>query len=222
MISLSTTFQEQETLKSNSYGVAVPAKAQWGKRLFDFFIAGLVTVLVLSWLVPLLSLLIRLTSPGPGIFVQYRTGRNGRPFLCLKFRTMSYHKAQPFVQATKNDARVTPIGRFLRRTNLDELPQVLNVLVGDMSLVGPRPHPIPLDARYWHTMPAYAGRYDVKPGLTGLAQVRGCRGETSTWMQMHHRVRLDHFYIRRQSLGLDVKICWWTALKMITGDDKAH
>lgn len=193
----------------------------WSKRLFDIVVAGLVTLSVLVWLLPILGLLVRLTSPGPALFVQLRTGRNGRLFRCLKFRTMTYDQYATFKQATKNDSRITPIGRFLRKTNLDELPQVLNVLAGDMSIVGPRPHPIQLDAQHWKTMPGYAGRYAVRPGITGLAQVRGCRGETKELIEMRHRVRYDHLYIRKQSLVLDLRICLWTALKMIHGDDKA-
>jgi len=197
------------------------SRYSWPKRLLDIAVSVVLLVLVLSWLIPMLGIAIRATSPGPMLFVQLRTGRNGRAFRCLKLRTMRYEPAVPFVQATKNDARVTPLGRFLRKSNLDELPQVLNVLAGQMSLVGPRPHPISLDAQHWHTLPGYAKRYAVKPGITGLAQVRGARGETAQLVQMQHRVRYDHLYIRRQSIGLDLKICWWTALRMVQGDEKA-
>ncbi|WP_338875459.1 sugar transferase [Spirosoma sp. SC4-14] len=195
---------------------------KWGKRLFDILVASLVTITLLIWLVPIIGLLIRITSPGPILFMQLRTGRNGRPFRCLKFRTMSYERNAQFRQASKNDHRVTRIGRFLRKSNLDELPQVFNVLLGHMSIVGPRPHPIQLDAQHWKTLPGYPGRYAVKPGITGLAQSRGCRGETAKIIDMQHRVKYDHFYICKQSLPLDLKICFWTAHKMIKGDEKAH
>ena len=213
-------FDESFAAKIKHQATVVP-KYDPAKRLFDIVIASIVTVLLLVWFIPLIALLIRLTSPGPVVFVQLRTGRNGRPFRCLKFRTMTYQRNAQFRQATKNDARVTPIGRFLRKTNIDELPQVLNVLLGDMSIVGPRPHPLQLDAYHWTTLPGYPDRYAVKPGITGLAQVRGCRGETAELIQMQHRVRLDRFYIRKQTVWLDVKICWCTAMAMLKGDKKA-
>ena len=191
------------------------------KRVFDLAVAGLVTVSVLIWLIPLLALLIKMTSPGPALFVQTRNGRNGRVFPCLKFRTMTYEANARFRQATKNDQRVTRIGQFLRRTNLDEMPQFLNVLAGHMSVVGPRPHPIPLDTQHWNTLPGYAHRYTVRPGITGLAQARGARGETDELYKMKIRVRYDHLYIRRQSTRLDIKICWWTVKAAVFGNKNA-
>ena len=227
MLDISLPLLNEREVFNDSFAAKTGRKAKTtprydsGKRLFDVVIASLVTVLLLVWFIPLIGLLIRLTSSGPAVFVQLRTGRNGRPFRCLKFRTMIYERDAQFRQATHNDNRVTPIGRFLRKTNIDELPQVLNVLRGDMSLVGPRPHALQHDVQLWHTMPGYAGRYAIKPGITGLAQVRGCRGETNELIQMQHRVRLDHFYIRKQTLWLDLKICWCTVTMMIRGDKKA-
>lgn len=194
---------------------------QIGKRIFDVCFSLLVTVLVLSWMIPLVGLLIRLDSRGPILFRQMRTGYRGNWFNCLKFRTMTFDPTADFRQATKNDLRITKIGRFLRKTNLDEMPQFLNVLIGDMSVVGPRPHPIQLDAQYWHKLPKYHSRYRSKPGITGLAQVHGCRGETETYIKMVHRVRYDRFYNRKQSFLLDLKICWYTLGKMCIGDEKA-
>lgn len=191
------------------------------KRGFDLLVSGIVTVSVLIWLIPLLSLLIKLTSSGPALFVQVRNGRNGRVFPCLKFRTMTYEANAQFRQATLDDVRVTRIGRFLRRTNLDEMPQFLNVLAGHMSVVGPRPHPLPLDAKHWHTLPGYRERYRVRPGITGLAQARGARGETAELHKMKIRVRYDHLYIRWQSTRLDAKICWWTLKAAIAGNKNA-
>ena len=192
------------------------------KRGFDLLVAGLVTTFILIWLFPIVALLIRLTSKGPVLFVQMRNGYKGNIFPCLKFRTMAYEQNAPFRQATVNDFRVTRIGRFLRRTNLDEMPQFLNVLAGHMSVVGPRPHPLPLDAEHWDTLPGYRDRYLVKPGITGLAQVRGARGETAEIHRMKVRVRYDHLYIRRQSTRLDAKICWWTIKSTVKGDKNAR
>ena len=192
------------------------------KRGFDLAVSSLVTMGVLIWFFPIVALLIKLTSKGPVLYVQTRTGRRGTVFPCLKFRTMTYDKYASFQQATINDQRVTRVGRFLRQTNLDELPQFLNVLAGHMSVVGPRPHPLPLDAQYWHTLPGYKERYNIKPGITGLAQVRGARGETAEIHRMKSRVRYDHLYIRRQSTRLDAKICWWTILCTVKGDENAR
>ncbi|GAB3800301.1 hypothetical protein GCM10028819_25330 [Spirosoma humi] len=200
---------------------SVTEHSMLGKRLFDIGFSLVICLFVLSWLIPMLGMAIRLNSPGPVLFVQSRTGRKGRQFQCFKLRTMVSRPETVFQQATQNDPRVTKLGQVLRKTNLDELPQFLNVLLGDMSVVGPRPHPIPLDAKHWYTMPNYPERYAVKPGITGLAQVRGCRGETDTLQKMEHRVRLDRWYIARRSPVLDLKICWWTVAKMIQGDKKA-
>ncbi|QJD80455.1 sugar transferase [Spirosoma rhododendri] len=192
------------------------------KRVFDLAIAGVVSITVLIWLIPLIGLLIKLSSRGPILFVQMRTGRDGKPFRCFKFRTMTHAPNAEFKQVTVNDVRVTRLGHILRRSNLDEMPQFLNVLLGHMSVVGPRPHPIPLDAKYWHSMPGYKDRYTVRPGITGLAQARGARGETDVLYKMKGRVRYDHLYIRRQSSRLDMKICWWTVKAALNGNRNAR
>ncbi|MGV3558403.1 MAG: sugar transferase [Larkinella arboricola] len=189
--------------------------------MFDIVFSLLVTVLILSWLIPVIGLLIRIGSPGPILYIQKRTGYKGNWFYCIKFRTMTYNPEATFKQATKGDSRVTPIGRILRKTNLDEMPQFLNVLIGDMSIVGPRPHAVQHDLIFWNNMPNYRKRYRVKPGITGLAQVRGLRGETSQDMQMRHRINLDRFYIRKRSVWLDIKICWWTVASMMKGNENA-
>lgn len=221
MISLPSTLRERVPVKVNR-PVADSVGVVRGKRFVDLVIAGLVTLFVLSWLLPVLSVLICFTSRGPALYMQLRTGRNGRAFRFIKFRTMTYERNAAFRQAIVDDCRITPVGRWLRRTNIDEMPQFLNVLWGDMSVVGPRPHPLALDAQHWYTLPGYPDRYAVKPGITGLAQVRGCRGETSQLIKMQHRVRYDQLYIRRQSVGFDLKICWWTVIKTIQGDEKAY
>ncbi|WP_461148543.1 sugar transferase [Spirosoma pulveris] len=218
--SLSNTRPYTET-QHEVYTSAVSEKGLLYKRIFDIVFSLSVSLFILSWLVPLLGIAIQINSPGPMLFVQLRTGRNGRQFRCFKLRTMIVRQESVFQQATRNDPRVTRLGQILRKTNLDELPQFLNVLKGDMSIVGPRPHPIPLDAQHWYSMPNYPERYNVKPGITGLAQVRGCRGETDTLIKMEHRVRLDRWYINNRSFALDVKICWWTVYNMVKGDKKA-
>ena len=207
---------------AQTFTTTISYKGWLRKRLFDIVFSLVISFCVLLWLIPLLGLAIKLNSPGPILFVQLRTGRNGRQFRCFKLRTMIMRQDVVFQQATKDDPRVTKLGKLLRKTNMDELPQFLNVLMGHMSLVGPRPHPLPLDAQHWNTMPKYTERYSIKPGITGLAQVRGCRGETDTLLKMAHRVRLDRWYIANRSFGLDLKICWWTICKMLQGDDKAH
>lgn len=193
-----------------------------GKRVFDICFSLLVVILILSWMIPLIGLLIKLDSSGPILFIQKRTGYKGNWFNCFKFRTMTHQLNAPFKQAQKQDNRITRIGRFLRRSNLDEMPQFLNVLVGQMSVIGPRPHAVQHDALFWKVLPKYGSRYRTKPGITGLAQVRGCRGETDELIKMVHRVRFDRFYNRKKSFLLDIKICSWTVTAMIKGDINAH
>jgi putative colanic acid biosynthesis UDP-glucose lipid carrier transferase len=164
-------------------------------------------LLALAPLLLLLALLIRLDSSGPVLFRQTRTGLNGRVFRIYKFRTMRVLEDGPEVrQATQGDARVTPVGRLLRRTHLDELPQLLNVLWGDMALVGPRPHALAHDEFYSRAIPAYRLRFQVKPGMTGWAQVNGARGETPTLDHMQRRVDLDLAYVQHKSVALDLLI----------------
>lgn len=194
---------------------------QIGKRLFDILFSLIVLILILSWLIPIIGLLIRLGSNGPILYIQKRTGYRGKPFNCLKFRTMTHNPEATFKQATKLDHRVTKIGSFLRKTNLDEMPQFINVLFGDMSIVGPRPHALQHSAQFWNSMPEYRKRYRVKPGITGLAQVRGCRGETDQLIKMQHRVKYDRFYNRKKSASLDLWICWLTVKAMLQGNVNA-
>lgn len=192
--------------------------------LINSLIASLVLIGILSWLIPILGLLIKATSPGPILFVQWRTGRYGRPFRCYKFRTMAHHSRSahaPFKQAEKDDIRITKIGRFLRKTNLDEMPQFINVFLGNMSVVGPRPHAIQHDAEVWLSIPDYKKRYQILPGVTGLAQVRGARGLTNEAGKMEQRVKYDLFYIQKRSFRFDAQICWWTVKAMVQGDPRA-
>jgi len=184
------------------------------KRLFDVA-GGAGALILLSPLLLWIALAIKLSSPGPVFFTQYRYGRNNHRFRIYKFRTMHTHlgDASGVSQTVADDPRVTSFGRFLRRTSLDELPQLINVVIGDMSLVGPRPHVPGMQAAstlYENLVPYYFQRHTIKPGITGLAQVSGCRGSTASANLAISRVDYDLEYIERWSLWLDIKIIWWT------------
>ncbi|KVV51846.1 undecaprenyl-phosphate glucose phosphotransferase [Burkholderia territorii] len=190
----------------------------WAKFAFDRLFA----VAVLIPLLPLLAVLaiaVKLSSPGPVLFRQRRKGVDGREFHILKFRTMRVHRAQPGVvrQASRNDARITPVGAFLRRTSLDELPQFFNVLFGQMSVVGPRPHAIEHDDFYRQLVDCYMYRYRVRPGITGWAQVNGYRGETRKVEAMAARVKFDLFYMQNWSFWFDMKIILMTVVRGFVG-----
>jgi putative colanic acid biosynthesis UDP-glucose lipid carrier transferase len=175
----------------------------------------LITIPLLLLISPVLigiGLIIRLTSPGPALYLQDRTGRGGRVFRVYKFRTMTAEASRGrFVQAVRADPRVTRLGALLRRTSVDELPQLLNVITGDMSLVGPRPHPVDLDAAFAPQIPGYEDRFPVRPGITGLAQVRGHRGVTETVGAMAARVESDREYVRRAGPLMNLRILLQTA-----------
>lgn len=189
------------------------------KRVFDLVVAGTLLIL-LSPLLLAIAVAIKVTSPGPVFFRQRRYGLDGREFRVWKFRTMRVCEDGPVIrQASRNDDRITPIGRFLRRTSLDELPQLFNVLKGDMSLVGPRPHATAHNEQYRKLIRGYMLRHKARPGITGLAQVNGCRGETDTLEKMQRRVELDHQYIRQWSLWLDIKILLKTVVVVLRGDN---
>jgi putative colanic acid biosynthesis UDP-glucose lipid carrier transferase len=191
------------------------------KRIFDIAFSGLVTLLFLSWAIPIIAILIKLDSRGPVFFKQKRAGRGNKPFNCMKFRTMYVHGAE-FKQATKNDPRVTTVGRFLRKTSLDELPQFINVLKGQMSIIGPRPHPIKLNEEFSPKIEKFMARQYIKPGITGLAQAKGFRGETQTEHSMRGRVKLDRFYIENWTFILDLKIIIATIISLARDDQKAY
>jgi lipopolysaccharide/colanic/teichoic acid biosynthesis glycosyltransferase len=176
------------------------------KRAFDCITALLLIILVLSWLTPLLYVLIKTGSDGPLFFVQPRTGRNGKVFLCFKFRTMRVNDSCDIAQANDSDYRITSIGRFLRRTHIDELPQIINVLFNQMSFVGPRPHMLYHDALFADLLPQYTLRQHVKPGITGLAQASGFYGATPDFFSIAGRTKLDVFYVKHVSAKLDMKI----------------
>lgn len=195
---------------------------RYGKRSFDL-VFSLVFMLTLGWwLLPAIALAIKLDSPGPVLFRQKRVGLDGQLFTCLKFRSMRHVANNSFVQAVKNDSRITRVGAFLRKTNLDELPQFLNVLGGSMSVVGPRPHVPELDAEFIYQIPEYRVRHLMKPGVTGMAQVSGCRGSTRTVREMKHRIRFDCFYLHRQGLWMDISVVFRTVKSMLGGDSHAY
>ena len=176
------------------------------KRVLDLTVAATLLVF-LAPLMALIALLIRLDSRGPAFFRQNRTGLRGRPFAIIKFRSMAVlENGETIVQAMKDDSRTTRIGRILRKTSLDELPQLFNVLMGEMSLVGPRPHAIAHDRHYGALIDNYALRQRVKPGITGWAQVNGARGATPTLELMQERIRYDGWYAQRVSVALDLRI----------------
>lgn len=176
------------------------------KRIFDLLFALLATLLVLSWLIPLLALIIRADSKGPVFFRQKRTGKNGRLFTCIKFRTMVVNREADYLPAETDDTRITRVGRFLRETNIDELPQFLNVLFGQMSVVGPRPHMVADCVRFSFVVHPYQFRNLVKPGITGLAQVNGCHGYTVDYDSIILRYYWDAQYVRKAGLWLDLRI----------------
>jgi len=192
------------------------------KRVFDIIVSLIGIILIMSILIPVIGLLIFLESPGPIFFVQSRTGKNNRNFKCIKFRSMKINGAADSQQATKDDDRITRIGRFIRKTSIDEFPQLFNVLMGDMSIVGPRPHMIYHTESYSKTVSQYMVRQFLKPGITGWAQVNGFRGETRTLDQMQQRINHDVWYLEHWSLWLDVRIIFLTLFRLFKGDDNAY
>lgn len=176
------------------------------KRIFDLVFSLLVIVCLLSWLLPLLALCIRIDSRGPIFFRQKRVGANGRIFHCLKLRSMYVNREAHTQQAGINDPRITPLGRILRLSCMDELPQFFNVLAGHMSVVGPRPHMLKDCREFSDLIPHYEARYLVKPGITGVAQVKGYRGKTVGVHDIVHRYKWDMFYVRNCSFRLDMRI----------------
>jgi putative colanic acid biosynthesis UDP-glucose lipid carrier transferase len=186
------------------------------KRIFDILFSVFIIIIVLSWLLPLIAILIKLNSKGSVFFKQKRTGLNGKPFSCLKFRTMISNDEADERQADENDDRVTGIGKFLRQTNIDELPQLFNVLIGDMSIVGPRPHMITDCIRFSFVISSYQFRNLVRPGITGLAQIKGYHGPTADYESIIIRYYWDAQYVRKAGLWLDIKIIGITIIQSLS------
>ena len=191
------------------------------KRILDVAVSLLVVIFILSWLVPILGLLIYLESKGPIFFSQLRSGKNNKTFHCYKFRSMKVNKESDSKQATKNDKRVTKIGRIIRKTSLDEFPQFFNVLKGEMSLVGPRPHMVKHTSDYSKIVDQYMIRQFLKPGITGWAQINGYRGEITENEQIVNRVNEDLWYLENWNIWLDIRILFLTVYKVFKGDEKA-
>jgi len=207
------------------------AEIQWRfvKRLFDILFSLIVIILVLSWLIPLISIIVKLSSHGPIFFIQDRIGLKNKKFLCFKFRSMYIEKkfqGNDFTPTINNDPRVTKIGRFLRKSNLDEIPQFWNILKGEMSVVGPRPHPIAFDQEYLQYFDAIKSRHLIKPGLTGWAQIHGLRGDVTDPIENKKRtikrIEYDIWYIENWNFWLDIQIILLTIWQMLTRNTNAH
>jgi len=191
------------------------------KRFFDLVISFMVIVFILSWLIPLLGLIIWLESKGPVFFAQQRSGRDNKTFNCLKFRSMKVNNEANTKQAQRNDERLTRIGKFMRRTSLDEFPQFINVFKGEMSIIGPRPHMLRHTEDYSKIMGQYMVRQFLKPGVTGWAQVHGYRGEIKDEEQLRKRIEHDIWYMENWSIWLDMRIMFLTVYRMVKGDENA-
>ena len=192
------------------------------KKAFDLCFSSLVILLIFPWLFPIIIILIKLDSKGPIFFKQERSGRDNQAFTCLKFRTMRVNRVADEKQATRGDKRITKLGSFLRRTNMDELPQFFNVFWGNMSVVGPRPHMLKQTEWYSELINNYLVRHYAKPGITGWAQVNGFRGETKELVDMKDRVDYDIWYIENWSFLLDIKIIFQTLINVFKGEKNAH
>lgn len=192
------------------------------KRLFDVVFSLALIILIFPWLFPIIMLAIKISSPGPIFFSQERSGENNTTFTCFKFRTMRVNEHSDSKQAMRKDPRITKVGAFLRKTNLDEFPQFFNVFAGSMSVVGPRPHMLKHTEKYSELLSNYLVRHYSKPGITGWAQVNGYRGETKELIEMQKRVEFDIYYIENWNFFLDMKIIIRTLKNMLLGDSEAY
>ena len=192
------------------------------KRAFDIVFALFIIIFVLSWLAPILAFFIKMESKGPVFFMQMRNGLNYKEFNCYKFRSMRLNEVADLEQVSKNDPRITKIGRFMRKTSIDELPQFFNVFLGEMSVVGPRPHMVSHTEMYAQKVDKFMVRHFIKPGITGLAQTNGFRGEVENDQDIIYRVKYDIFYMENWSLLLDLKIIFMTLVNAIKGEEKAY
>ncbi len=188
---------------------------RYSKRTIDILLSLIVIIGILSWFIPLMAIIIKLDSRGPVFFLQKRNKRNGGIFTCIKFRSMIVNPEADILPAGRFDKRITKVGRFMRRNYIDELPQFFNVLLGDMSIVGPRPHMLSDNMRYEEEVEYYSYRHKIKPGITGLAQVMGYVGATDDLRKMKDRVNMDNFYLRHWSLRMDIIIMFRTFTRTI-------
>ncbi|WP_240453335.1 exopolysaccharide biosynthesis polyprenyl glycosylphosphotransferase [Flavobacterium sp. xlx-214] len=195
---------------------------QFLKRIFDIFFSTFVIVLIMSWLMPLVAILIKIESKGPIFFKQKRHGLDYNEFDCYKFRSMYVNDNADVEEATKNDPRITKIGAFIRRTSIDEMPQFFNVFIGNMSVVGPRPHMINFTEKYATKVNKFNVRHFIKPGITGMAQTHGYRGEIEKDSDIINRIKYDIYYMESWSLLLDLKIIYLTIKNAINGEKKAY
>jgi len=202
--------------------VAANIKGQILKRFFDVLFSLFVIIFILSWLAPIIAVLIKLDSPGPVFFKQLRSGVKNKPFLCYKFRSLQVNDDADHEQVTQNDSRYTRLGRFLRKSSIDELPQFFNVLTGDMSIVGSRPHMLKHTEMYSQLHKKYMRRHYIKPGLTGWAQINGYRGEIKVDDQLIKRVDHDLWYIENWNFWLDIRIILQTFSSTFKGDKNAY
>jgi len=224
MASIRFMFQEM----SQQYLDHQPASYYFtAKRVMDIVLSSLFIIVIMSWLTPILALLIKLTSKGPVFFVQKRTGYMGIEFNCFKFRTMFVNDEADLRQVSINDKRITAIGKILRVTHLDETPQFFNVLFGDMSVVGPRPHMLYHTRYYSEVIPYYNLRLEVHPGMTGMAQIKDYIGEINGERELRKRIQWDIYYMKNRSISLDINILFTTlgcvftkAFQLITGKKK--
>lgn len=182
------------------------------KRSFDLMFSLIVAIFLFSWLFPIIAVAVKLSSRGPIFFKQKRSGLNNKGFNCYKFRSMKVNEEADIIQATQDDPRITKVGSFLRRTSLDELPQFINVIKGQMSIVGPRPHMLKHTKEYSSLVGNFMNRHAIKPGITGLAQIKGFRGEIDDFILLQNRVRLDRFYVNNWTLFFDIRIVMLTVL----------
>ena len=192
------------------------------KRIFDILFSILIIIGILSWLIPILAIFIKSESKGPVFFKQKRNGLNYHEFDCFKFRSMTINDIADLEQVSKNDPRITKIGKFIRKTSIDELPQFFNVFLGDMSVVGPRPHMVSHTEMYAKKIDKFMVRHFIKPGITGLAQTNGYRGEVETEKDIINRVKYDIYYLENWTLFLDIKIVILTVFNTIKGEEKAY
>lgn len=192
------------------------------KRVFDIIFSSLVIILIMSWLTPLIAILIRLESKGPIFFKQKRNGLDYEEFNCYKFRSMFVNEKADIDEAIKNDPRITKVGAFIRRTSIDEMPQFFNVFIGEMSVVGPRPHMLNFTEKYAVKVNKFKARHFIKPGITGMAQTHGYRGEIENDADIINRIKYDIFYMESWSLLLDLKIIYLTIKNAVKGEKKAY